>query len=123
MKLRHDQATAASRWILYHGASSYRLPQSHCDNRLNLSQTGEPKLSLTPERSVAEYFACKAVTEDLYDHPREESEPVLLALDGEGLVASCMTSKITPVTARNVTGKTKLPAACYRPSRRGADRR
>ena len=80
-------AATASRWILYHGTSSYRLTQILNDNRLNLAQSGAPKLSLTPERSVAEYFACNAVSGDRRDHPREESEPVLLALDGEGLMA------------------------------------
>lgn len=85
--MKHDQAAAVSRWILYHGTSSYRQTQILRDNRLNLAQSGDPKLSLTPERSVAEYFACNAVSGDLYDHPREASEPVLLVLDGEGLVA------------------------------------
>jgi hypothetical protein len=57
------------------------------ENRLQVSRPGTPKLSLTPERSVAEYFACNAVCGDQRDHPREESRPVLLVLDGEGLVA------------------------------------
>src|SRR4051812_25045086 len=87
MKPLEDQAATATRWILYHGTSSHRLNQILSANRLNLSRSGPPKLSLTPERSVAEYFACNAVSGDRHDHPREESEPVLLVLDGEGLVA------------------------------------
>jgi hypothetical protein len=87
MKSERDQTTAASRWILYHGTSSYRLTQILSENRLQVSRSGTPKLSLTPERSVAEYFACNAVCGDQRDHPREESKPVLPVLDGEGLVA------------------------------------
>jgi hypothetical protein len=92
MKHKHDQA-AASRWILYHGTSSYRLEQILRANRLNPSQIGPEtrQVSLTPERSVAEYFACKAVLGDAlgdeHDHPHVETEPVVLVLDGEGLVA------------------------------------
>jgi hypothetical protein len=62
MKPERDQA-AASRWILYHGTSSYRLTQILRTNQLQPSQTVE-KISLTPERSVAEYFACNAVIGD-----------------------------------------------------------
>jgi hypothetical protein len=86
MKPKRDQ-TAAPRWILYHGTSSYRLTQILRTNQLLPSQTGTPKISLTPERSVAEYFACNAVIGDQYDHPGIETEPVVLTLDGEGLVA------------------------------------
>jgi hypothetical protein len=88
MKPEHDQA-AASRWILYHGTSSYRLEQILRANRLNPSQIGPEtrQVSLTPERSVAEYFACNAVLGDEHDHPHVETEPVVLVLDGEGLVA------------------------------------
>jgi hypothetical protein len=86
MKPERDQA-AASRWILYHGTSSYRLTQILRTNQLRPSPTVAPKISLTPERSVAEYFACNAVFGDHYDHPGMETEPVVLTLDGEGLVA------------------------------------
>ena len=88
MKPEHDQATT-SRWILYHGTSSYRLEQILRANRLNPSQIGPEtrQVSLTPERSVAEYFACNAVLGDEHDHPHVETEPVVLVLDGEGLVA------------------------------------
>jgi hypothetical protein len=88
MKPKRDQA-AASRWILYHGTSSYRLDQILRANRLNPSQIGPEtrQISLTPERSVAEYFACNAVLGDEHDHPHVETEPVVLVLDGEGLIA------------------------------------
>lgn len=87
MNLEGDQATVASRWLLYHGTSSYRLKQILRENRLRPSQTGTQKISLTPERSVAEYFACNAVFGDRHDRPQEETKPVLLVLDGEGLIA------------------------------------
>jgi hypothetical protein len=81
----HD-GQVTSRWLLYHGTSSYRLTQILDDNCLKLGQLGVPKLSLTPEHSVAEYFACNAVSGDRWDNPGLESEPVVLVLDGEGLV-------------------------------------
>jgi len=87
MKPECDQAATASRWILYHGTSSYRLNQILRDNRLLPSQSGPTKISLTPEPSVAEYFACNAVLGDEHDHPHVETEPVVLALNGESLVA------------------------------------
>ena len=86
MKLESDQVNAASRWILYHGTSSYRLDQILRENRLRLPQTLDQKISLTTERSVAEYFACNAVFGDQYDRPSEKTKPVVLVLDGEGLV-------------------------------------
>lgn len=46
----------------------------------------DPKLSLTTERSVAEYWACLAVFTDRYDRPQDESNPVVLALNGERLL-------------------------------------
>ena len=87
MKLESDQVNAASRWILYHGTSSYRLDQILRENRLRLPQILDQKISLTTERSVAEYFACNAVFGDQYDRLSEKTEPVVLVLDGEGLVA------------------------------------
>ena len=116
MKPEHDQATT-SRWILYHGTSSYRLDQILRANRLNPSQIGPEtrQVSLTPERSVAEYFACNAVLGDAlgdeHDHPHVETEPVVLVLDGEGLVAlHCTILRVTGATAKNVTGKTRSRA-------------
>ena len=87
MRPDHDQANTASGWILYHGTSSYRLTSILRTNQLSLAQTGAPKISLTPERSVAEYFACNAVFGDRHDHPHSETEPLVLVLDGESLVA------------------------------------
>jgi hypothetical protein len=45
----------------------------------------DPKLSLTTEQSVAEYWACLAVFTDRHDRPQEESNPVVLVLNGERL--------------------------------------
>jgi hypothetical protein len=50
----------ASRWVLFHGTSTYRLKEILRENRLRLPQVGDEKISLTTERSVAEYFACNA---------------------------------------------------------------
>jgi hypothetical protein len=50
---------------------------------------GDQKIALTTERSVVEYFACNAVSADKHDHPDAESSPVVLVLDGEGLLALC----------------------------------
>jgi hypothetical protein len=71
--------------ILYHGTSTYRLKSIQCENCLRVSQPGEPKVSLTTERRVAEYFACNMVFADRHDHPDEQSHPVILVLDGDGL--------------------------------------
>ena len=71
--------------ILYHGTSTYRLNSIQRENCLRLSPCGDPKVSLTTDRAVAEYFACNAVFADRHDHPGEESQPVILALDGDGL--------------------------------------
>ena len=46
---------------------------------------GRPKIALTPARSVADYFACNAVNGDRHDHPDDESDPVVLTIDGEYL--------------------------------------
>ena len=75
-----------SRWILYHGTSTARLRRILADGILRISPTGDRKVSLTTERSVAEYFACNAVFGDERNYRGEESKPVVLALDGEGLL-------------------------------------
>jgi hypothetical protein len=54
---------------------------------LRTSKTGDVKIALTTERSVAEYFACNAVFGDRHDHPEEESSGVVLVFNGEGLLA------------------------------------
>jgi hypothetical protein len=68
MEPERDQEADRSRWILYHGTSSYRLEQILRANRLNPSQIGPEtrQISLTPVRSFAEYFACNAVFGDKY---------------------------------------------------------
>src|SRR5215467_9126924 len=76
----------AAPWVLYHGTSTLRLKRILEDGRLRRATVGDQKIALTTERSVAEYFACNAVFADRHDHPDEESSPVLLVLDGEGLV-------------------------------------
>src|ERR1051326_9013298 len=107
MKPEHDQA-ATSRWILYHGTSSYRLDQILRANRLNPSQIGPEtrQVSLTPERSVAEYFACKAVLGDAlgdeHDHPHVDTEPVFRVLDGGALLAlHCTINQAPPIQHQN----------------------
>jgi hypothetical protein len=76
-----------TRWALYHGTSTARLKRILEEGRLTRQGIGEQKISLTTERSVAEYFACNAVFGDTHDHPEEESSPVVLVLDGEALLA------------------------------------
>lgn len=54
-----------------------------------MSETGDDqKVALTPDRSVAEYFAQVAVSgdRDLHGIPEEETRPVVLELDGDGLI-------------------------------------
>jgi hypothetical protein len=73
-------------WVLYHGTSTARLRSILKDGRLRRATVGDQKIALTTERSVAEYFACNTVFGDNHDHPEEESSPVVLVLDGEGLL-------------------------------------
>jgi hypothetical protein len=84
---KDGQGDTPPRWVLYHGTSTYRLKGILRENRLRIDALSGEKISLTPERSVAEYFASNAVFGDRHDHPNEESNPVVLMLDGEGLVA------------------------------------
>jgi hypothetical protein len=74
-----------SRWILYHGTTTLRLKQIRQENALRVSCTGDPKVALTPDRSVAEYFSFIAVAGDQHDRPGEITRPVILVLDGEAL--------------------------------------
>lgn len=83
----NDEQIERSRWPLYQGTSTRRLKEIRRDNCLRISATGERKIALTTERSVADYFACNAVFGDLLAHPGEKSEPVLLIIDGEARVA------------------------------------
>jgi len=76
-----------SGWVLYHGTTTYRLRSILADDQLRRAAVGDQKIALTTERSVAEYFACNAVSADKHDHREEESSPVVLVLDGEGLLA------------------------------------
>jgi hypothetical protein len=87
VKQNEECLYAGSRWVLYHGTSTARLKHILEDGRLRRASIGDQKIALSPERSVAEYFACNAVFADKHDHPDEESSPVVLALDGEGLLA------------------------------------
>jgi len=80
-----DQDARPTRWALYHGTSTLRLKGILADNRLQTSPWGDPKIALTPARSVAEYFACNVVNGDRHDHPDDESDPVVLTIDGEYL--------------------------------------
>ena len=72
--------------MLYHGTSTARLKRILEDGRLRKATVGDQKIALTTERSVAEYFACNAVFADKHDHPDAESSPVVLVLDGAGLL-------------------------------------
>jgi hypothetical protein len=87
VKQNEQDVYEGSRWVLYHGTSTARLKRILEDGRLRKATVGDQKISLTTERSVAEYFACNAVFADKHDHPDEESSPVVLVLDGEGLLA------------------------------------
>jgi hypothetical protein len=77
----------ASRWVLYHGTSTSRLNSILKEDRLRISNPGDPKISLTTERSVAEYWANLAVYGDRQDRSDRESNAVVLVLDGEKLLA------------------------------------
>lgn len=77
-----------SRWVLYHGTSTSRLNSILKEDRLRISNPGDPKISLTTERSVAEYWACHAVFGDRHDRSDKESKAVVLVLDCEKLLAA-----------------------------------
>jgi hypothetical protein len=87
VKQNEQHVYEGTRWVLYHGTSTARLKRILADGRLRRATIGDQKIALTTERSVAEYFACNAVFADKHDHPNEESRPVVLVLDGEGLLA------------------------------------
>jgi hypothetical protein len=86
VKQNEQYLCEGSRWVLYHGTSTARLQSILGDGGLRTSGTGNPKISLTTRRSVAEYWACHAVFGDRHDRPDEDSSPVVLVLDGEGLL-------------------------------------
>jgi hypothetical protein len=82
-------ALGAPCWPLYHGTSTHRLQGILRENCLRVSETGDDhKVALTPDRSVAEYFAHVAVLgdRDLHRIPEEKTRPVVLELDGDGLI-------------------------------------
>jgi hypothetical protein len=87
MQQEEQHVVCPPRWVLYHGTSTRRLKEILRQNSLRITAMGGEKISLTPERSVAEYFACNAVFGDRHDHPNEECNPIILVLDGECLVA------------------------------------
>jgi hypothetical protein len=87
VKQNAQHAYDGSRWVLYHGTSTARLKRILQDGRLRRPTIGDQKIALTTERSVAEYFAFNAVFGDKRNYPGEESSPVVLVLDGEGLLA------------------------------------
>jgi hypothetical protein len=72
-------------WLLYHGTSTRRLQQIRQENVLRVSATGEPKVALTPARSVAAFWASSAVSGDILDRTGRETRPVILVIDGEAL--------------------------------------
>jgi hypothetical protein len=75
-----------SRLVLYHGTSTYRLKSILQEKRLRVSDVSR-KLALTPDRLVAEYWAQLAAGPwgDGLGARGQESKPVVLVLDGEGL--------------------------------------
>ena len=78
-------AKRPSRWALYHGTSTLRLETILKENRLR-AMGSAPIVSLTTDQYVAEYFACNAVFGDKHFPPREDSDGVVLVLDGEKLM-------------------------------------
>jgi hypothetical protein len=86
VKQNEQHVYEGSRWVLYHGTSTARLKRILEDGRLRTSGTDNPKISLTTERPVAEYWACHAVFGDRRDRPGEDSSEVVLVIDGEGLL-------------------------------------
>ena len=87
MRQNEQHLYEGSRWVLYHGTTTYRLRSILRDGRLTRSSIGEQKISLTTERSVADYFSNVALHGDKHDHPSEESAAVILVIDGEKLLA------------------------------------
>jgi hypothetical protein len=87
MTQNERHAYDGSRWVLYHGTTTYRLKSILKDGRLSRQGIGEQKISLTTERSVADYFSNVALHGDKHDHPDEESTAVTLVIDGEKLLA------------------------------------
>lgn len=87
MKQNEQQLDGGSRWLLYHGTTTYRLKSILKDDRLTRPGIGDQKISLTTERSVAEYFSNVALHGDKHDHPSVESAAVILVIDGEKLLA------------------------------------
>jgi hypothetical protein len=68
-------------WPLYHGTTSSRLKRILEENRLRVSDPGEPVVCMSTEYSVAEYFACCATSSDR-DSGWTEARPVVMMLDG-----------------------------------------
>jgi hypothetical protein len=85
MKQNEQEFYEGSPPVLYHGTSTARLRHILEEDCLRKAGIGDQKVALTKEKSVAEYFACVAVSADAHDHPEEESSPVVLELDGAGL--------------------------------------
>jgi hypothetical protein len=61
-------------------------PRDPMSAYVTTSATSDPTLALTTERCVAEYWACHASLADRRDRPDEESNPVVLVLNGERLL-------------------------------------
>jgi hypothetical protein len=87
VKQNEQHLYKGTRWVLYHGTTTYRLRSILKDGRLTREGIGERKISLTTERSVADYFSNVALHGDKHDHPTEESAAVILVIDGEKLLA------------------------------------
>jgi hypothetical protein len=79
-------AKRSSRWVLFHGTSTFRLRNILKENRLRGAGPGAT-LSFTTDQSVAEYFSCVAIAVDKEDYPGSDPSGVVLRLDGEKLLA------------------------------------
>ena len=87
MRQNEQHLYEGSRWVLYHGTTTYWLRSILKDGRLRRATVGDQKIALTTERSVAEYFSNVALHGDKHDHPSEESAALILVIDGEKLLA------------------------------------
>jgi hypothetical protein len=93
---------------------TYRLRSILKDGRLSRQGIGEQKISLTTERSVAEYWACVSTSADRSPRNRipqgQDAVPAILVLDGEKLLA--LGYKLVPFSDTyhgqgNAIGKTR----------------
>ena len=114
MRQNEEHLYEGSGWVLYQGTTTYRLRSILKDGRLSRQGIGEQKISLTRERSVAEYWACVSTSADRSSRNRipqgQDAVPTILVLDGEKLLA--LGYKLVPFSDTyhgqgNAIGKTR----------------